>query len=272
MPGFAFHLETLKQVASGSDPTTAALLETPSAALGAFGPDILLYTPPSKQLASDLADGKILEQLKNLSSLSPAQRQALLPELSELFHKPLGAAYSALFSKLVVPSWPQLSTVSAFIAEADAIAQNEESSKLSGFFAQLPAVKAAFTSLGTTLPAGIKALADIIAMLIAVGPWMEDAGSSGVPSALLLDPANPRACRTYEFLRWHNSGRFAEALVENAKTDDQQAFALGWLSHVVASVTSEPFVNNIVGGPVPHPLVAQSAGSELCGRLDIWPF
>jgi hypothetical protein len=35
----------------------------------------------------------------------------------------------------------------------------------------------------------------------------------------------------------------------NAKTSDQKSFALGWLCHVAASVTAEPFVNNIVGGP-----------------------
>jgi hypothetical protein len=69
LPGFAFQLQALKQVAddlSSSDPGTAALLGSPFAALGALGPDILLYTPPSQTLADDLHDGNIFTVIDTL--------------------------------------------------------------------------------------------------------------------------------------------------------------------------------------------------------------
>ena len=254
MPGYAFHLETLKQVSAklaGSDPATAGLLQSPYAALGAFGPDLLMYTPPSQQLAGDLGTGRLAQLIADLGSISnppTAAQQAELKELMELFQKPVGSAYSALFSTLVGPSWPQISTVISFVAQANTIANNEDESALGGFFSQLPAVQTALTSLGTSLPNGIKELVGILAALIGLGPWMETV-PAGVGAALLIPAANPKACRTYEFLRWHKSGQFATALLDGATTDNQRAFALGWLSHVAGSVTGEPFVNNIVGGP-----------------------
>ena len=62
-------------------------------------------------------------------------------------------------------------------------------------------------------------------------------------------PADPVADRRYEFLRWHHTGRFAQNLLSNATSRNQKAFAFGWLCHIASSVTAEPFVNNIVGGP-----------------------
>jgi len=169
-------------------------------------------------------------------------------ELEEVVRKPMGAAYSTLFRELVVLAWPQLATVTSFVAEAGTIAQSEDTSALAGFFAKLPAVQSALTSLGNSVPAAINTITKNVGTLIGVGPWMEDQPASGLGAAL-LGAADPRACRPYEFLRWHKSGQFARALLDNAKTDNQRAFALGWLTHVAGSVTGEPFVNNIVGGP-----------------------
>lgn len=123
MPGFAFHWETLKQAAkslSGGDDATAELLNSPYAALGALGPDILLYQPPSEQLASDLADGTIptlLQQLTNDPASLLLQTPAVTAELQELCTIPFGCAYSLLFSLLVVPVWPLLTTIQAFMAD-----------------------------------------------------------------------------------------------------------------------------------------------------------
>jgi len=248
MPGFAFHLETLGLVAPKLSAADTLLLQSHGeyASLGAFGPDILLYTPPSQQLATDLASGAIITLIKQLESdpgsLSTQQKQ----ELEELYRKPFGAAYSALFSQLVTPIWPALSIVTSFLADATTIAQSEDKSKLPGLFSQLTTVKPALTTLQTDLWPAIKSLYQLLPRLIELGPWMEE------HPALLPDvalAADQRACRTYEFLRWHRSGKFAEALMAAADSPAKRAFALGWLTHIAASVTAEPFVNNIVGGP-----------------------
>ncbi len=95
--------------------------------------------------------------------------------LEELFSNPLGAAYSVLFSLLVVPIWPKLSNITAVLAEANTIAQDEDEFAVPGLIGNSPR----------------------------------------------LPPKRTRS----------------------------KAFALGWLCHLAGSVTAEPFVNNIVGGP-----------------------
>lgn len=249
MPGLAFHLETLKLTSAGleaTDPHSASLLRSPFAALGAFGPDILLYTPPSAQLADDLASGAIFTLLEKAISHPLQLTQDEVQELQELFVKPFGAAYATVFSQLVVPAWPSLSLVTSFLNQATSIAASQSTSELGSFFAQLPAVQTALTTLGNVLSPGITEMTKIGLTVIALGPWMEEAAAA---LSLSRPPADPRGCRPYEFLRWHRSGEFARALVSSATTDNQKAFALGWLTHLAASVTAEPFVNNIVGGP-----------------------
>jgi hypothetical protein len=248
VPGFAFHHEALEQVAGqlpAGDPRIQ-LLGSPFASLGALGPDILLYAPPSEQLATDLGDGAILGLVAQASTSPATLTAAQIQELIELFSKPIGAAYSALFSQLVVPVWPQLAEITAFLAEVDAIAQNEDELAIPGVLGKLSSILGEAGTLGSSLPPIVKSLTEVIALITTLGPWMESA-----PSALagVLAPADVLACRPYELLRWHASGDFAEALVRNAKTANQQAYALGWACHVAGSVTGEPFVNNIVGGP-----------------------
>ena len=240
-----------------------------------MGPDILLYTPPSQTLADDLHDGNIFTVIETLVTNPATLTAAQWAELQEVMSKPFGAAYSTLFRELVVTAWPQLETITTFVAEANTIAENEDTSALSGFFAQWPAVQSALTSLGNSVPGAIQTIAKNVGTLIGVGPWMEDQPASGIGAAL-LGAADPRACRPYEFLRWHKSGEFARALLDNAKSENQRAFALGWLTHVAASVTGEPFVNNIVGGPYRthwwrNRLVQNFVDSWVYGRFETTP-
>jgi hypothetical protein len=248
MPGFAFHRETLKQVAdqmSASDPR-GQLLNSPFASLGAMGPDILLYTPPSPGLAAALGDGTIVALAKEAASSPSSLSGSQLLLLEELFSNPLGAAYSVLFSLLVVPVWPKLSNITAVLAEANTIAQEEDEFAVLGLVDKLSSVATEANSLKTELPLIIASLTEIIGTITTLGPWMESAplNQPGLP-----EPSDPRGCRPHEFLRWHGSGDFARALSEKATTPNQEAFALGWLCHLAGSVTAEPFVNNIVGGP-----------------------
>ncbi len=248
MPGYAFQLEVLKQVRTellrGENRDDGALLDSPYARLGAFGPDLLLYAPPIDTLATDLAgEGVLALVAADIATLDAAD----LAALQDLFEKPVGCAYSALFSKLVIPLWPDLVTIIEFVAQAGTIADTKDTSALAGFFSQLKSVSAALQNLGTNTVPALKTLLSL-ATLIVGGPWMEVAPVSA-ELLLLLPKADPRACRPYEFLRWHKSGQFAAALWANAESANQRAFALGWMSHVAASVTGEPFVSNIVGGP-----------------------
>ena len=101
MPNLAFHIATLdlvtKQLLAGGDPK-GTLLSNPSnqpfAALGALGPDLLRYAPPSKQL---------LAALDNLVKTGQPLTTLQVPDLIELFFNPLGSIYALVFRDLVVP-------------------------------------------------------------------------------------------------------------------------------------------------------------------------
>jgi hypothetical protein len=54
----------------------------------------------------------------------------------------------------------------------------------------------------------------------------------------------------FDMLHYRNTGRFAQALVQNAGSDPQkQAYAYGYLSHIGTDLVGHPFVNQVVGGP-----------------------
>jgi hypothetical protein len=52
-----------------------------------------------------------------------------------------------------------------------------------------------------------------------------------------------------DFTHHRRTGQFSRALIANASTDPQRAYALGWLSHVTADVVGHAYVNQAVGGP-----------------------
>jgi hypothetical protein len=248
VPGYAFQLEVLRQVQvelRRGESADASLLNSPFARLGAFGPDLLVYAPPIDTLAAGLKGGTIVTLLgEDIRTLNATD----LRTLEDLYEKPVGAAYSALFSNLVLDQvWSDLVTVIQFLQQASSIAQSQDSSQLKSFFAEFPDIKTKLTNLSTKLGPGLKTLLSLSALIVG-GPWMEVAPALA-QVLLLLPAASPKGCRPYEYLRWHRSGEFAQALWSNAQTNNQKAFALGWMSHIAASVTGEPFINNIVGGP-----------------------
>jgi hypothetical protein len=174
---------------------------------------------------------------------------AEIAELQELYTIPFGYAYSLLFSLLVVPAWPLLTTIQTFMADVAAVVESPaelRDLKVPGLLSQHSSVQNAQCKLSALIPPALQSLTETVAALTTLGPWIEEQ-ASGLPGA----PAqtDPTGCRAYEFLRWHGSSKFAGALMSHAKTDNQKAFALGWMTHVAALVTAEPFVNNIVGGP-----------------------
>ena len=243
MPNLAFHLTVLDQVTENlvaqNDSRGLVMKNNPQfAALGALGPDLLNYLPISKDL-SDALNTLILANNPN----QPSQISALpIPLLSELFLNPLGATYAVLLREVVVPTWPAFNSTKALLDKLDAIAQAESNIAALGALGDIQAVQNQSSSL-SALPKILANLVPIVGQFAALPTWMEQTGAIPVP------PADIRGNRASEFLRWHRTGAFARNLLTGATTDQQRAYALGWLCHVSASVTGEPFVNNIVGGP-----------------------
>jgi hypothetical protein len=270
MPGLAFHVETLK---AANPPGLAA--NPQAATLGALGPDIFRFVPPSPTLASALGPSGalmattggvanlsllqgVLEDPTSFLSLTPAQQaavQAIAPLLPEIWAKPVSTLYSLLFGPSglnLTVTWPVLAqaqalldTLSTIIQAQDEIGLVEQISSVSGLTGKLSAF--------APLAGNLTSLLQNFAFIAALGPWEEEPDFSAL-SELPGAPAFPSqedqaGCRLYEFLRWHRSGDFATNLMKLAKTTAQKAFAEGWVCHLAASVTAEPFINNIVGGP-----------------------
>jgi hypothetical protein len=239
MPNLAFQLKVLDQVVENlvgqGDPRGALMRDNPQfAALGALGPDLLRYRPISPELSDALA-----EQVQKKPPDIPDITTLSLDLLLEVFLDPVGAAYALLFRFIVVPKWPVLNGLKRLLDRGDAIAQAEDSGALPGLLLDLRNAGNQTTGL-SDIPDN---LVRVIGQLIAVPPWMEQTTSFPLP------PADTKLNRSSEFLRWHRSGAFARNLLQGASTDQQRAYALGWLCHVATAVSSEPFINNIVGGP-----------------------
>jgi hypothetical protein len=270
MPNLGFQLQVLKQAAlermAGGDMLAAKITQNnfqnslmPFAVLGAMGPDVLRYMPVSQNLASFLSalvpsatSGVAMTQaqintatqnasnaLNQLTATGATAGQTALA--FELYFNPLGAIYSVLFGTVVVPVWPIIAEVVGALDQLDTIVKNQDTLGLVGMLGTLQGLQSKQQEL-VGLSSTIAVLQTVIGAIFGQGPWMEMGSAQ-------FSPADPVADRRYEFLRWHHTGRFVENLVAAAQSDNQKAFAFGWLCHFAASVTAEPFINNIVGGP-----------------------
>jgi len=258
MPNLAFQIEVLKktiaELASPPDPTVSvnplaqsvqnddALMQY--AVLGALGPDIFRYTPVSSATATFLSD---LVTSAPASGVNTSALTALTwptPPYPDLYFNPLGAAYSLLFSTVVVTAWPIINQITDILNQADAIIGNEAGA--AGMIGKIQEAQTDSQSL-SGLSATITNVTAVGSWIVTQGPWME---MPPLPPALNNpQPWDNIMNRRHEFLRWHETGKFAQNLWSNAVTPNQQAYALGWLCNVASSVTAEPFVNNIAGGP-----------------------
>jgi hypothetical protein len=264
MPNLAFHIEVLNQVIAKratqndqiamklNNPVNVKLKEF--AVLGVMGPDVLRYVPVSQKLASFLSgfipsalSGKLLTSTE--MSTATAQIQTAMSNLNttdqalgfELYFNPLGAIYSVLFSGLVVPVWPVLDQITDFFNKLEVIVQNQDEIGLAEIIGQLSGIQSKGKSL-SGLASTLQLLEVLIGSILTLGPWMEM--NQGTPP-----PADIIADRRFEFLRWHQTAEFAQSLKKNATTDEEKAYVFGWQCHMASSVTAEPFINNITGGP-----------------------
>lgn len=53
----------------------------------------------------------------------------------------------------------------------------------------------------------------------------------------------------FDMLHYRKTGDFAKKMWDNANTDRQKAFVLGYVTHIAADITGHPYVNTAVGGP-----------------------
>lgn len=241
MPNLAFHLEVLDkvigQLTAQGDPRGALMKSNRRfAALGALGPDLLRYLPISTALGDALVKLTQATPVGQISGLPP-------PLLQELFLNPTGAVYTLLFRQVVVPNWPTINEINAFFAKIEAIVAAQNELAIPGIIGEAMDVLKKAKALKNTLPQAVPSVAAVVGQIITLPPWMQQTLGFPVP------PADPRANRLAEFLRWHKTGAFARSLLHTAANEHQQAFALGWICHVASSLTGEPFVNNITGGP-----------------------
>jgi hypothetical protein len=249
MSNVAFDLEVLKQVAAAT-PVPGGSASLPFAALGAIGPDIYQYVPISANLSTKLGDAV----KKAIASLTPAMVNAgTLPTVDisailsdptlgvELFEKPLMAAYSVLFTFIVIPFWPIFQMDAGILNQLQTAANNEDGNALKSLSSQLSQLTSDGSTLATLVPT-MSAVLVLITELLALPPAIELTGATDKPWL-------PESNRLFEFLRWHKTDVFTQNLVNSATTNNQRAFAYGYQCHVAASVTGKPFINSIVGGP-----------------------
>jgi len=234
MPNIAFHYETLQKVIEGLDgagDSSATLLKDNFrfALLGAMGSNLFEYLPASQTLLDSLE--VISKNHQSITTLPPDL-------LEELFFRPSMAAYGLVFRTLVLPFWPVIANITDFLNQMDIVAQNEDADALKNMKQTTEDIQSQAVTLKNLGPV-IQDLRDAIGQIVALPPWIQQAKA----------PSSPQGNRLYEFVRWHHTGDFARNLIDAADNDQQKAYALGYLVHVAASVTGEPFVNNIVGGP-----------------------
>ncbi|HVT95489.1 MAG TPA: hypothetical protein VHD76_21745 [Bryobacteraceae bacterium] len=241
MPNVGFDLEVLKEVAA----SVSIPGDSRFAALGAIGPDLFRYAPISSKLSDALHDA-LKKALQNVPpngipnvDITPITSDATLA--AELFSKPLMAAYSVLFREIVTDFWPLLQRDADLLNQLQTAANNEDEDALTNLSAstdQLTADSAQLKQLAT--------LATGVMVLIGKFPAIPPGIQSTAPAA---KPWFPFSNRLFEFLRWHHTDKFAQNLVNSADNDNKKAYANGFLSHIAGSVTGEPFINNIAGGP-----------------------
>ena len=235
MAGPAYYLQVLDlavaelQHGSAADQAKAALLQAhpAHARLGALGPDLLRYTTLDPALLDKVAAAGV-------AGLSPEEKL-------QVQRAPLMLCYGSVFRDLVLKLWPFLASVHVLYDQMDAVAAAEDKDGLAGLKGAFDQVAADANALSDLSGTGEQLRKNAIGPAVVLPPVIQ----TGFPLAI-------KQWRGFEFLRWVRAGKFARRLRELADASGQpqlQAYALGWLCHVAAAVTGEPFIANVAGGP-----------------------
>ena len=270
-PAFCFvvldrAIEALK-AGDNADKAKANLMENnkPFAYLGAVGPLLRDYTPLSREEFDDWRTTRSLQdklESEGFQALTSDERDRLL----RLHRRVVMIAYGELFHQ-VRKQWPLLARAYALLDELDSIAEAEDGDAMKAKRDEIEALAEELTGDGgdtedgdtEETPFSFNKEAELIDELIALfrpfrqsEPDPEDVSAMGPEAAagatwLMTQPA---LWRESELMRWLRSGEFARALLTQAGDDERlQAYAYGYMTHVAAAVTGQPFINVIAGGP-----------------------
>jgi len=162
--------------------------EPKAAALGAMGPDIFRFLPPSPALAQAVAPGGALtgqnllllqKALADPTSVTPAELstiQGLIPLMVEVWAKPLGTTYCLLLGKGgldVATNWPLLSQLAALLDDLTTIVQNQDKVALAGKVGDIRGLSQSLRKLGP-IATNLQALITQFGFVVSLGPWMEE--------------------------------------------------------------------------------------------------
>ena len=229
MPKYGIHTMIVEDAAALSAEQVRALLQQHrgAALLGSIGPDLLFFSPEYGTFNFFMQLAHNLKHVKQMFG-----------QILEAIDRVLQPIEDAL-EQVVEPIDEAVETVEKILPLECA----------SGLVNDVKSASATFEkALRDTLLVGFDEGIDLIA---------DAADLPGFSHALfdkLFTPAHQKGEREwnwywFDMLHYRNSGLFAKNLVRLASSDIQQAYALGYLSHVAADVVGHAFVNRIVCGP-----------------------
>lgn len=247
MPGTIYQFEVLAQaietLKGRGDARGQIMEQNPEYAyLGAMGPDLLMYTfiddADLRRQMAEVMDGTVdINDLSNTDKLT-IHRNLLMVTYETVFSR---------FSDL----WPVLQDLHNVFDAMQAAIEDEDRDALEEAADQVEDIQSRLAPLTGAGTSGFDAYAAINQLISLFRPNIQ--AESTTANAFQTQPFT---WRLYEFLRWRGGGKMARKLLELAQNERDSerrekklAFAYGWMSHVAAATTGEPFINNIVGGP-----------------------
>ncbi len=229
MPKYGIHTTVVQDTIAVSQSAVKDLLEQHrgTSLLGSIGPDLLFFSPEYG------AFNFIMQVAQNLKQVKKTFGQVL-----DSIDKVLQPIEDAL-EQLVEPIDEAVETVEKVLPLEC----------ISGVVNDVKSASSTFEkALHETLMVGMEEGVDMI----------DDAADLPSFSHMMFDklftPGQQKGQREwnwywFDMLHYRNSGLFAKNLVRLASSDIQQAYALGYLSHVATDVVGHAFVNRIVCGP-----------------------
>lgn len=247
MPGIPFHFQVLERtiaaLEAAGDPRAKPMREHPAwARLGALGPDLLRY--------AFIEDRDLLKKVEEILAGTATVDTLPTVEQLELHRKLLMIGYRSLFGKFR-DMWPVLDQIHGFLDEMDAIVAAQDADALQAQKQAAEDLKSTLAPLTGASDGGAAIYEAFKQIITLYRPNIQ--AEAGSASALQTQPLT---WRHGEHLRWRGSGALVRAMfkISQGEADPTRraqllAFTYGWMSHVATSVTGEPFITNIVGGP-----------------------
>jgi len=227
MPKYAVHMIVLEEVAKklgqstvGDERAIADLIDKnkQAALLGSVGPDLFFWAPDYDIVKKPLEFYKKFRWLIELYN----NTIGLVNDAIEALEKPVEDAVSSLAPNTV-------KILKSLINQIEKTISTFKSTLATGLFAGVFTGYDFMAKMGD-LPTLSHTLFDYFT------PPLQDDQTEG-------------EWYWFDMLHYRLTGKFAQNLVELATTDEEKAFAYGYLTHVATDTTGHPYVNEIVGGP-----------------------